>query len=77
MTTRLERQVRSHAARYAVVVLLGQEAVVRLLVEGNDIEADSNDNYGWTPLLWVGVERLRGGDPAASRTRWREGRLEG
>jgi ankyrin repeat protein len=31
----------------------GHEAVVKLLVERDDVEADSKDQYGLTPLLWA------------------------
>jgi ankyrin repeat protein len=33
--------------------LRGEEAVVKLLVERDDVAANSKDNEGWTPLWWA------------------------
>ncbi|RFU32928.1 hypothetical protein B7463_g3428, partial [Scytalidium lignicola] len=34
----------------------GHEAVVKLLVERNDVESDSKDKYGRTPLVWAAIK---------------------
>ena len=35
----------------------GREAVVRLLLERNDLETDSKDEFGQTPLSWAATRR--------------------
>ncbi|KAF8421775.1 ankyrin repeat-containing domain protein, partial [Tirmania nivea] len=31
----------------------GHEAVVRLLLERNDVDVNAKDNNGWSPLSWA------------------------
>jgi ankyrin repeat protein len=43
----------SETSAWHIAALLGLEAVMRMLLAKGDVDLDSKDNYGRTPLLWA------------------------